>query len=83
MAKKNEQPKADDATAGSTLVEIPMAEAVGYCQTTLDASLSGAEAVTLSRVVAGLRAAGKTFLDGRKVETGTDAVKWILEQAAQ
>lgn len=64
------------------IFEIPVAEfpAGGYCSTRLDLNLTQCQAMNLKRMVAGLDQAGARLKSGTRVVTGTDAVRYILEQ---
>jgi hypothetical protein len=61
-------------------VSIPLGEAVGYCQQRVDLNLSGPQAETLRRIVAGLARAEESLRSCRPIRDGADALAWILEQ---
>lgn len=63
-------------------VEIPTLAGTGYAQRQIDLTLSGPQAETLASVVRGLHAGSHKLADGRPVQTGADALKWMLEQVA-
>lgn len=61
-------------------IEAPMSgTAIGYIRKRYDVKLSGQQATAVRRLTLGLGEAGAKLQDGKFVESGTDAIKWLLE----
>lgn len=71
--------KKDDGLA-FVQIEAPMSgTAIGYIRKRYDVKLSGQQATAVRRLTLGLGEAGAKLQDGKFVESGTDAIKWLLE----
>lgn len=66
----------DEMTITVPLGEVPLG---AYCSTRLDLNLTEYQAKTLKRMIAGLDQARAILRDGRRVISGADAIRFILE----
>lgn len=87
--KKQTQPRdvaARDVAASAVQCEIavPLAEYPEgvYLTKHVDVQLDEPQARQLRRLIEGLDVAGERLASGRRITTGPDAVRWLLEQFA-
>jgi len=73
-----------EAEVETSIIELPMTEPspMAYRARHLEVQLDSAQANTLKKILAGLSTAGNRLKNGRWVQTNPDAIRWILEKAA-
>lgn len=65
-------------------IDFPMAkESVGYTRRRHDLKLNGNQAAVLRKLALGLGESGARLADGKFVESGNDALRWMLENLGQ
>jgi hypothetical protein len=85
MKKKTTERLSGEVALIEAELMLPMAPATtsAYIPTHVDVHLSVTQAAALRRVFDGLQARAVRLENGRFVQTGADAVRWILEQVAE
>jgi hypothetical protein len=75
-----QQPQEIELQVETGIVEFPMTtKPLGYLKRRYDVKLSGQQAETIRKIHLGLSHAGATLKNGKHVDNGTDAIKWLLE----
>jgi hypothetical protein len=74
------EPQEIELQVETGIVEFPMTtKPLGYLKRRYDVKLSGQQAETIRKIHLGLSHAGATLKNGKHVDNGTDAIKWLLE----
>lgn len=74
------EPREIELQVDTGMVEFPMTtKPLGYLKRRYDVKLSGEQAETIRKIHLGLSHAGATLKNGKHVDNGTDAIKWLLE----
>ena len=74
------EPQEIELQVDTGMVEFPMTtKPLGYLKRRYDVKLSGQQAETIRKIHLGLSHAGATLKNGKHVDNGTDAIKWLLE----
>jgi hypothetical protein len=74
------EPQEIELQVETGMVEFPMTiKPLGYLKRRYDIKLSGQQAETIRKIHMGLSHAGATLKNGKHVDNGTDAIKWLLE----
>lgn len=75
-----QEPQEIELQVETGIVEFPMTtKPLGYLKRRYDVKLSGQQAETIRKIHLGLSHAGATLKNGKHVDNGTDAIKWLLE----
>jgi hypothetical protein len=75
-----QEPEEIELQVETGIVEFPMTtKPLGYLKRRYDVKLSGQQAETIRKIHLGLSHAGATLKNGKHVDNGTDAIKWLLE----
>lgn len=75
-----QEPQEIELHVETGIVEFPMTtKPLGYLKRRYDVKLSGQQAETIRKIHLGLSHAGATLKNGKHVDNGTDAIKWLLE----
>jgi hypothetical protein len=65
------------------MLEVPLSsEAVGHIRNRHDVHLTRSQAAILRRIALGLGQKGETLANGKHVDNGTDAIRWMIENIA-
>lgn len=76
----DQEPQEIELKVETGTVEFPMTtKPLGYLKRRYDVKLSGQQAETIRKIHLGLSYAGATLKNGKHVDNGTDAIKWLLE----
>ena len=69
----------------SVVIEIPFGADPKECYAArhVDVQLDHRQAVVLKRMFAGLDAVGERLGNNRRIQSGADVVRWMLEKAAE
>lgn len=80
VLKEPQEPQEIELQVDTGMVEFPMTtKPLGYLKRRYDVKLSGQQAETIRKIHLGLSHAGATLKNGKHVDNGTDAIKWLLE----
>lgn len=82
QARKDSVAAIDKKTEDVSFVQLeaPMsATAVGFVRKRYEVRLSGQQALAIRRLTLGLGESGAKLQNGKFIETGSDAIKWLLE----
>jgi hypothetical protein len=73
----------EELKAETRSIKVPFGDVpMGYFSERVDIRLTNTQRESLSRAVSGLDRLGARLADGRRVTTGVDAIRWMLERIA-